>query len=104
MNRSGWHLRAGAVVFAWLAALVVVAAAHRFIPLSGWLLVHLLALGAAGNAILIWSRHFADALLRRPPDPARTAEVLRITAFNAGAVTVVAGMLGRWWPVVLAGG
>ncbi len=104
MNRSGWHLRAGAVVFAWLAALVVVAVAHRFLPLSGWLLVHLLGLGAAGNAILIWSRHFADALLRRPPDPARTADVLRIAGFNAGAVAVVAGMLGRWWPVVLAGG
>lgn len=104
MNRSGWHLRAGAVVFAWLAALVVVAIGHRFLPLSGWLLVHLLGLGAAGNAILIWSRHFADALLRRPPDSARTAEALRITGFNAGAVAVVAGMLGRWWPVVLAGG
>ena len=91
-------------MFAWLAALVVVAIAHRFIPLSGWLLVHLLALGAAGNAILIWSRHFADALLRRPPEPARTAEVLRLGAFNAGAVTVVAGMLGQWWPVVLVGG
>lgn len=104
MNRSGWHLRVGALVFAWLTALVVVAVTHRFLPLSGWLLVHLLALGAAGNAILIWSRHFADALLRRPPDPARTAEALRITGFNAGAITVVAGMLGRWWPVVLAGG
>ncbi|CPR13200.1 multicopper oxidase [Mycobacterium bohemicum DSM 44277] len=104
MNRSGWHLRAGAVVFAWLAALLVVAVAHRFVPLSGWLLIHLLGLGAASNAILIWSRHFADALLRRPPDPARTAEVLRIAAFNAGAVTVVVGMLGRWWPVVLVGG
>lgn len=104
MNRSGWHVRVGAVVFAWLAALVVVAAAHRFLPLSGWLLIHLLALGAAGNAILIWSRHFANALLRRPPDRARTAEVSLISAFNAGAVTVVAGMLGRWWPVVLTGG
>lgn len=104
MNRSGWHLRVGAIVFAWLAALVVVAVAHRFLPLSGWLLIHLLALGAAGNAILIWSRHFADALLRRPPDPARTAEVSLIAAFNAGAVTVVAGMLGRWWAVVLVGG
>lgn len=104
MNRSGWHLRVGAVVFAWLVALVAVAAAHRFLPLSGWLLIHLLALGAAGNAILIWSRHFADALLRRPPDPKHTAEALRLSAFNAGAVTVVVGMLGRWWPMVLAGG
>ena len=65
MNRGDWHLRAGSVVFGWLAALVVVAVAHRFIPLSGWLLVHLLGLGAAGNAILIWSRHFTDALLRQ---------------------------------------
>lgn len=104
MNRSGWHLRVGAVVFAWLAALVSVAAGHRFLPLSGWLLVHLLALGAAGNAILIWSRHFADALLRTAPDPARKSEVLRLLAFNVGAGAVVAGMLGRWWPVVLAGG
>ena len=29
---------------------------------------------------------------------------LRISAFNTGAVAVIAGMLGRWWPVVLAGG
>ncbi|OBI99444.1 copper oxidase [Mycobacterium alsense] len=104
MNRSGWHVRAGAVVFAWLAALVAVAVGHRFLPMSGWLLIHLLALGAAGNAILIWSRHFTDALLRRPPDPTRAAEALVIAAFNAGAVTAVAGMLGRWWPTVLVGG
>ncbi|MDN4522748.1 multicopper oxidase domain-containing protein [Mycolicibacterium austroafricanum] len=104
MNRSGWHLRVGTVVFAWLVAVLVVALAHRAIPLSGWLLVHLLGLGAAGNAILIWSRHFADALLRRPPVPARTAEVLRIAAFNAGAVAVIVGMLARFWPVVLVGG
>lgn len=104
MNRSRWHLRAGAVVFVWLAALVGVAVGHRFLPLSGWLLVHLLGLGAAGNAILIWTRHFADALLRRPHGPARTAEALRLTAFNAGAVAVVTGILGSWWPVVLAGG
>ncbi|OBH33582.1 copper oxidase [Mycobacterium sp. E342] len=104
MNRSRWHLRVGAVVFAWLAAVVGVAVGHRFLPLSGWLLVHLLGLGAAGNAILIWTRHFADALLRRPPGPARTAEGLRLAAFNAGAVAVVTGVLGRWWSVVLAGG
>jgi nitrite reductase (NO-forming) len=104
VNRSGWHLRAGSVVFAWLAALLVVTATHRFVPLSGWLLIHLLGLGAAGNAILIWSRHFTDALLRRPSEPTRTAQAWTIAAFNAGAVVVVAGMLGRRWPVTLAGG
>lgn len=104
MKRSNWHLRAGSVIFAWLVALVVVALGHRSIPLSGWLLVHLLGLGAAGNAILIWSRHFTDALLRRTPDPPYPGQVLRLVAFNIGALTVIVGMLGFWWPVVLAGG
>ncbi len=104
MNRRPWHLRAGTVVFAWLAALVVLAVAHRFVPLSGWLLIHLLGLGAAGNAILIWSRHFADALLRLPSDTSHAGEVLRIAAFNAGALTVITGMLAGRWPPVLAGG
>ena len=104
MNRGDWHLRAGSVVFGWLAALVVVAVAHRFIPLSGWLLVHLLGLGAAGNAILIWSRHFTDALLRRKPEPPYPGQVLRLAAFNVGAVTAIAGMLTARWPVLLAGG
>lgn len=104
MNRSSWHLRAGSVVFAWLLGLVAVAIAHKFIPLSGWLLVHLLALGAASNAILIWSRHFTDALLRRGPDSPYPGQVFRLAAFNVGALTVVVGMLGNWWPVVLAGG
>ena len=50
MKRGSWHLRVGSVVAGWLTALVLVALAHRFVPLSGWLLVHLLGLGAAGNA------------------------------------------------------
>lgn len=103
MKRGPWHLRAGSVVAAWLTAVVMVALGHRFLPLSGWLLVHLLALGAAGNAILIWSRHFTDALLRRGPET-HVAEGFRLAAFNVGAVSVVLGMLGRWWPAVLLGG
>lgn len=103
MNRGRWHLRAGTVVAAWLTAVVAVALGHRFLPLSGWLLVHLLGLGAAGNAILIWSRHFTDALLRRAPE-SRAGEGLRLAVFNAGALGVVAGMVGGWWPVVLLGG
>ncbi|WP_235660393.1 multicopper oxidase domain-containing protein [Mycolicibacterium gilvum] len=30
--------------------------------------------------------------------------MIRLLAFNIGAVTVITGMLGGWWPVVLAGG
>jgi nitrite reductase (NO-forming) len=104
MKRSSWHLRAGSVVFGWLVALVVVAIAQSHIALSSWLLVHLLGLGAASNAILIWSRHFADALLRRSPEPPYPGQVIRLLAFNAGAVTVITGMLAGWWPVMLAGG
>ncbi|KUI37889.1 copper oxidase [Mycobacterium sp. IS-1590] len=104
MNRGRWHLRVGTVVFAWLAALVVVALVHRSLPVSGWLLIHLLGLGAAGNAILIWSRHFTDALLRRPPDSSRAGQAWRIAVFNAGAVAVVTGVPTGMWPVVLTGG
>lgn len=104
MNRSGWHLRVGTIVFAWLVAVVVVALSHRAVPLSGWLLIHLLALGAASNAILIWSRHFTDALLRRSRDDSHVGQGIRLAAFNAGAIAVVVGMVGRWWPITLAGG
>ncbi|HEY9267099.1 MAG TPA: copper oxidase, partial [Mycobacterium sp.] len=104
MKRSSWHLRAGSVVFGWLVALVAVAIAQPFIPLSSWLLIHLLGLGAVSNAILIWSRHFADALLRRSPNPPYPGQVIRLLAFNVGAVMVITGMLGGWWPVMLAGG
>ncbi|GAT09276.1 multicopper oxidase domain-containing protein [Mycolicibacterium novocastrense] len=104
MNRSRWHLRVGSIVFAWLTALVVIAIVHRSVPASGWLLIHLLGLGAAGNAILIWSRHFADALLRRPPDSSRAGQACALAAFNLGAVAVVAGMVLSFWPAVLAGG
>lgn len=104
MNRGPWHLRVGSIVFAWLAAIFVVSLIHRSLPLSGWLLIHLLGLGAAGNAILIWSRHFTDALLRRPPDSSRAGQAWRIAAFNVGAVAVVVGMPAGMWAVVLAGG
>ncbi|MGV0874086.1 multicopper oxidase domain-containing protein [Mycolicibacterium sp. XJ879] len=104
MNRGRWHLRVGSIVFAWLAALVGIALVHRSVPVSGWLLVHLLGLGAAGNAILIWSRHFADALLRRPPDPSRAGQAWALAVFNIGAVAVVAGMIVGFWPAVLTGG
>jgi nitrite reductase (NO-forming) len=104
MNRSRWHLRVGSIVFAWLAALVVVSLWHRSLPASGWLLIHLLGLGAAGNAILIWSRHFTDALLRRPPESSRAGQAWRITAFNIGALAVVVGIPAGVWAAVLVGG
>ncbi|MFZ2173049.1 MAG: multicopper oxidase domain-containing protein [Rhodococcus sp. (in: high G+C Gram-positive bacteria)] len=104
MNRSSWHLRTGAIVFLWLAAILVVSLVHPFLPYSGWLLVHLLGLGAASNAILIWSWHFTETLLRRPPDVGRREQAVRLAVFNLGAVGVIAGVVSSWWPAVLAGG
>ena len=104
MTRTGWHLRAGAVVVAWLVALLVVALAHRYFPVSRWLMVHLLVLGAVTNAILVWSSHFAAALLRLPEPATRRAEAGRLVVLNAGAVTVVAGVVSGRWPLVLVGG
>ncbi|WP_408015941.1 multicopper oxidase domain-containing protein [Rhodococcus chondri] len=91
-------------MIAWFAALVAVSIAHRWIPQSGWLLVHLLGLGAASNAILIWSGHFSETLLKKPAGESRRADTARLVAFNIGAVVVVAGMVGnRWIPVLLGG-
>lgn len=104
MGRTAWHVRAGAVVVGWLLALAVVTIAHRGVPESRWLMVHLLLLGAASNAILVWSNHFAAALLRLPEPPTRRAEGARLLLFNIGAVAVVAGMLGAYWALVLVGG
>ncbi len=104
MNRTGWHLRAGSLVVAWLLALLVVAVDHRFVPASRWLMVHLLLLGAVTNAILIWSAHFAAALLRLPEPESRRIEASRLLLLNAGAVAVVVGVVGGHWPPVLAGG
>ena len=101
MRRSTWHVRAGAVVVLWLVALVIASLVGLVRSVSPWLLVHLLLLGAVSNAILIWSRHFADALLRLPDDGSRRREALRLGLFNAGAIVVILGMLlDGWWAVV----
>ena len=64
MNRSTWHARTSTVVLAWLAAAALVALAHRQVPASTWLMVHLLLLGAVTNALVIWSWHVTVAVLR----------------------------------------
>jgi nitrite reductase (NO-forming) len=103
VKRSTWHLRAGAIVAAWLAALLTVGLIGVFRPVTSWLPVHLLLLGAVSNAILIWSRHFADALLRLPEGTSRRGEAQRLVLFNVGAVAVVAGMVWDSMAAVLVG-
>ncbi|GAA4661658.1 multicopper oxidase domain-containing protein [Arthrobacter cryoconiti] len=102
MNRSRWHLRANAPAIAWLLALVVVVLFHRNIPVSGWLMVHLLLLGAVTNSILVWSWHFAQALLRGP-NPGSRGMVTRLVLLNAAVVAVVVSMVANIWVLTLFG-
>lgn len=75
----------------YLLSIVVVGAAHPFLPHWRWLLVHLLLLGAATNAIVVWSTHFATAVLRVPGATSRRGEAARLVVLNAGVAGVLAG-------------
>ncbi|TQL04276.1 multicopper oxidase domain-containing protein [Cellulomonas sp. SLBN-39] len=101
MNRASRHLRANALVLAWLVAAAAATLVHRALPEPGWLLVHLPLLGAVSTAVLVWSQHFADTLLRHPAPPRALA--VRLALHTAGALAVVVGHLtGR--PAVLVAG
>ncbi|WP_347955808.1 multicopper oxidase domain-containing protein [Gordonia aichiensis] len=110
MSLRTWNLRVGLVVLAWLVALLGVtvsggvtggtapAGAH-------WLMIHLLGLGAASNAILIWSWYFTEAVLRHSHTEQRVRHAARLILFNAGALTVVVayGFIGAHAGAVSAG-
>lgn len=101
--RGFWPLRDLPVVL-WLLAAMVVSALSPFFAHPEWLVIHLLLLGAATNAILVWSRHFADALLHTAPRPGdRREQSRRLLLLNAGALAVVVGVPARWWELTLAG-
>ncbi|MBX3090781.1 MAG: multicopper oxidase domain-containing protein [Cryobacterium sp.] len=104
MNRRRWYLVMNSIVAFWLVLAAIAVMSHRFIPQGSWLMVHLLLLGAVSTAILIWSQHFADTLLRRPAPGGRAFHGVRLFGHTAGALTVVIGMILGFWPLVLAGG
>ena len=88
----------------WLFAVLLVALAHPFVTAPRWLMIHLLLLGAVTHSIVVWSQHFADALLHTQPDPgAGRRRSRRLGALNLGVVLVVAGVLGGTWPVTAVG-
>lgn len=90
-KRAHWHRRVGLIPAGYLAALVVLAFAHPLLPTWRWLAIHLLLLGATSNAVLIWSAHFASAILRLPAAPRRRGEALRLVCLNAGVAAVLSG-------------
>ena len=88
----------------WLVALGGVGLANPFVPVPPWLMVHLLLLGAVTHSIVVWSQHFADALLHTQPRAAETRNrSARLLVLNVGVLLVVAGVLADVWPVTAVG-
>lgn len=83
----------------WLVAAVVVAVAHRWIPESTWLLVHLVALGALTHSVMVWSAHFTAALLKtRDDDATRRRADVRLAVLGLGSLLVFVGVpTAQWW-------
>lgn len=90
-GRAAWHRAGGTLPLAYLAALVAVGLAHPALPAWRWLAIHLLLLGAATNAILVWGAHFTAAVLRIPAPPDRRGEAVRLGVLNAGVIAVLTG-------------
>ena len=91
--RRSWHLWANAVVLSYVALAVIAVALQDWpaLPVPRWLAVHLLLLGAATNAILTWTEHFAVALMRARK-PSRWASAGRLAALNLAIVGVLVGV------------
>ena len=95
-GRGTWHRRASKPVSHWMFVLIGVLLLHKFIPNSGWLLVHIVTLGLITNSILIWSQHFTEALMKiKIPDEHRGTQVRRIFILNAGILVLMIGMIGQ---------
>lgn len=100
--RASWHLRANAIVLAWLGLTVAVALAGEALPAPRWLLIHVFLLGAVSTAILIWSEHFTVALLRaRTPD--QRGSLTRLALLNAATIAILYGAAAGPWQLAAAG-
>jgi len=90
-GRARRDLLVAGFVVAYLAAGGVTLALGDRVTGGLWLAVHLVLFGAATNAIVVWSEHFAAALLRAVPVSEQTATV-RALALNLGVVAVLGGV------------
>ncbi|WP_234552161.1 multicopper oxidase domain-containing protein, partial [Streptomyces sp. MH192] len=86
------QVRAHLLVAGWAGLALLAAAAPDTLPVARWLAVHLLLLGAATTAIVVWSEHFAVAMLHAPVPDRRWS-----TARLAGVNVSVAGVLLAVW-------
>ncbi|MEB3023949.1 multicopper oxidase domain-containing protein [[Mycobacterium] crassicus] len=89
--RGPVFLGANIVVLAWLAVALALLIGHNAIAHPIWLPVHALLLGAATNAIFIWSGHFTTTLCR-VPDPPHWHLVAKLAVLNAGVIAALTGV------------
>jgi nitrite reductase (NO-forming) len=106
LGRADWHLRANALVIAYLltalASAIFVKGSERSEP--AWLTVHLLLLGAVTNAIVTWSDHFVSALLWARTQN-RTRQMRIILLLNVGIIGVLISVSCRLqWLVIISAG
>jgi len=88
----------------WLGLATVLALLHPVVPEAGWLLVHLVLLGALTHSAMVWSAHFTQALLKtRESIDDRTQQNRRISLLIAGVTAVLVGVPTGWWPLTVAG-
>ncbi|WP_405638893.1 multicopper oxidase domain-containing protein [Streptomyces sp. NBC_00019] len=85
------HLAAHVVVAAWAVLALLAATAQQTLPVARWLAIHLFLLGAATTAIVVWSEHFAVAMLHAPL-PDRRWSNARLAGVNIGAAGVLTGI------------
>lgn len=89
---------------AWLGLAAALTLVHPFVPASGWLLVHLVLLGALSHSAMVWSTHFTQALLKTPESiDDRTQQSRRIALLTGGVAAVLVGVPTGWWPLTVAG-
>ena len=102
---GGRHNRArDYTVIIWLLSAVIIAAAHRVVPESTWLMVHLVLLGALTPSVFVWSQYFTAALLKTRPDEAQErAQRRRLSLLSLGSLAVFIGVPATWWWLVVAG-
>ncbi|MFF8910668.1 hypothetical protein [Streptomyces olivaceoviridis] len=92
------HLRAHAVVAVWAVLALLAAPARQSLPVARWLAIHLFLLGAATTAVVVWSEHFAVALLHARHLDERWSDA-RLAAVN---LAVAGALVGVWsdWPAL----
>ena len=90
--RGPVFIGANLVVLGWLAVTVALLVAHDVVDHPVWLAIHALLLGAATNAIVIWSGHFTTTLCRVPDRPSWHLAA-KLAVLN---VAVVAALTGVW--------